>query len=136
MTLPKKGSRLIAVSDVAYRWRVRHKPTYCQANGWTPMTFAVELAEKPASVLLVALPYARPDNWLGGQSVSIRPSLVAQCIRKTIREGWTPNQPGPAHRLDLTRDPRPTACPRHPAPSGPGPQGRQARGPEAARQPD
>ncbi|MFC0864946.1 hypothetical protein ACFHYQ_21875 [Sphaerimonospora cavernae] len=105
MTLPKKGSRLVTVSDVAYRWRVRHKPTYCQGNGWTPMAFAVELAEKPASVLLVTLPYSRPDNWLGGQSVSIRPSLVAQCILKAISEGWTPNLPGPVHRLDLARDP-------------------------------
>ncbi|WP_182908124.1 hypothetical protein [Microbispora sp. H13382] len=50
MSLPKKGSRVITVSDVAYRWRVRHKPTYCQGNGWTPMTFAVELAEKPGNV--------------------------------------------------------------------------------------
>ncbi|WP_204017919.1 DUF5677 domain-containing protein [Sphaerimonospora thailandensis] len=69
------------------------------------MTFAVELAEKPGSVLLVTLPYARPDNWLLEQSMSVRPALVAQCIRKAISEGWTPNLPGPAHRLDLIRRP-------------------------------
>lgn len=44
------------------------------------MTFAVELTEKPGSVLLVALPYARPDNWLLEESTSVRPALVVQCI--------------------------------------------------------
>jgi hypothetical protein len=93
VALPKKGSRLITVSETVYRWRVRHKPTYCQGNGWTPMTFAIELAEKPGNALLVTLPYARPDNWLCEQWTSIRPALV-----------WTPHLPGSAHRLELTHD--------------------------------
>ncbi|WP_433353304.1 hypothetical protein ACQP25_08245 [Microtetraspora malaysiensis] len=92
------------MSDVAYRWRVRHKPTYDQGNGWSPMTFAVELAEKPGNVLLVTLPYARPDNWLLEQSMSVRPALVAQCIRRAISEGWASHRTGSAHRLELTRD--------------------------------
>ncbi|WP_245646847.1 hypothetical protein [Microtetraspora niveoalba] len=92
------------MSDVPYRWRVRHKPTYCQGNGWTPMTFAVELAEKPGNVLLVTLPYARPDNWLLERSVSVRPALVARCVRRAINEGWAPHAPGSAHRLELARD--------------------------------
>ncbi|WP_067129474.1 hypothetical protein [Microtetraspora malaysiensis] len=104
MTLPKKGSRPITVSDVAYRWRVRNKPTYCQGNGWTRMTFAVELAEKPGSVLLVTLPHARPDNWILEQSASVRPALVAQCIRRATNEGWAPHHFGSAHRVELTRE--------------------------------
>ncbi|GII34363.1 hypothetical protein Pmi06nite_78050 [Planotetraspora mira] len=104
MTLPKKGSRLITVSDTTYRWRVRHKPTYCEGVGWSHMTFAVELAERPHNVLLVTLPYARPDNWVLEQSMSVRPALVADCICRAINEGWTPHRPGYAHQLELTRD--------------------------------
>lgn len=36
MAIPKKGSRLIAVDEVQYRWRVRGKPTYCQEMNWSP----------------------------------------------------------------------------------------------------
>ena len=53
MTLMKKGSRLIVVDDVTYRWRVRGKPTYCQGLGWSPLTYAVELAADPGTTLVV-----------------------------------------------------------------------------------
>lgn len=32
VAIPKKGSRLISVDGTAYRWRIRHKPTYSQGN--------------------------------------------------------------------------------------------------------
>ncbi|GAA3312820.1 hypothetical protein GCM10020219_023530 [Nonomuraea dietziae] len=50
------------MDGTTFRWRVRRKPTYCLANSWGPLTFAVELAEAPAPVLLVSLPYPRPDG--------------------------------------------------------------------------
>ncbi|TMR88031.1 hypothetical protein EJK15_68485 [Nonomuraea basaltis] len=49
MAIPKKGSRHITVDGAVLRWRVRRKPTYCQGNGWGPMTFAVELADRKVS---------------------------------------------------------------------------------------
>ncbi|GAA4570861.1 hypothetical protein GCM10023193_58340 [Planotetraspora kaengkrachanensis] len=100
MTLPKKGSRLITVSDTTYRWRVRHKPTYCEGVGWSPLTFAVELAEGPYNVLLVTLPYARPDNWVLEQSM-LRDRgdgvthLVAQAVSPVAGpRGRTSSEPG------------------------------------------
>jgi hypothetical protein len=48
MTLVKKGCRRIVVDGVAFRWSVRHRPTYCQANGWSPLTFVVEQARAGA----------------------------------------------------------------------------------------
>ncbi|GAA3653812.1 hypothetical protein GCM10022224_016050 [Nonomuraea antimicrobica] len=42
MATSKKGSRLITVDGTAFRWRVRRKPTYCQANSSGPLTFAVD----------------------------------------------------------------------------------------------
>lgn len=54
MAIPKKGSRLVTVDGTVYRRRVRHKPTYCQGNGWTSLRFAAERAERPAFTLMVA----------------------------------------------------------------------------------
>ncbi|MFI6181683.1 hypothetical protein ACIA8R_39575 [Nonomuraea sp. NPDC051191] len=82
MAIPKKGSRLITVDGTVFRWRVRHKPTYDEGMAWSPLSFAVERAEEPGAVLMVSLPYARPDNWLGERAIAIRPALVVGCIRR------------------------------------------------------
>ncbi|WP_283138518.1 hypothetical protein [Rhizohabitans arisaemae] len=103
MAMPRKGSRLIMVDEVVFRWRVRHKPTYSQGNGWVPLTFAVEHATSPGAVLMVTFPCARPDNWLGLPSVGIRPNLVAAYVRWALDEGWVPAHVGPAFSLTLTR---------------------------------
>jgi hypothetical protein len=100
MAMPKKGSRPIAVDGTVYRWQVRHKPTYSQA----PLTFAVERAEDPVSVLVVTLPCARPDNWLGERTIAIRPVLVSGCIRRAIEQGWDSGQTGSGFTLTITED--------------------------------
>ncbi len=56
MAIPKKGSRLITIDDMTFRWRVRRKPTCRQGNSWGPMTFVVELPGVSGRVLLVSLP--------------------------------------------------------------------------------
>lgn len=104
MSIPKKGSRLIAVDGVIYRWRIRRKPTYCQANSWAPLTFAVEPADEPGSVLLVSLPCSRPDAWLGERAMAIRPALVSATIRRALKCGWDPHQIGNAFIFSLTED--------------------------------
>ncbi|MER6574522.1 hypothetical protein [Nonomuraea sp. NPDC001023] len=102
MAIPKKGSRLITVDGTAFRWRIRHKPTYCQGNSWGPMTFAVEVAGASGRVLLVSLPCSRPDAWWGEQTMAIRPALVTATIRTALTHGWDPRQAGNAHELALT----------------------------------
>ncbi|MEU6430197.1 hypothetical protein ABZ860_30265 [Microbispora sp. NPDC046973] len=104
MAIPRKGSRPITVDGVVYRWRIRRKPTYHQGNGWSPLTFAVQPAEEPWRVLLVSLPFLRPDAWLGERTMSVRPALVAAVIRLALRRGWDPHQAGPAFDLDVTED--------------------------------
>ncbi|MFE0146234.1 hypothetical protein ACFWY5_03785 [Nonomuraea sp. NPDC059007] len=104
MAIPKKGSRLITVDGVVYRWRIRHKPTYDQGNGWSPMTFAVQLADAPAQVLVVSLPFHRPDSWLGEETATVRPALVAAVVARALHAGWRPDQNGSHVRLDLSRD--------------------------------
>ncbi|GAA3440762.1 hypothetical protein [Planomonospora venezuelensis] len=102
--IPKKGSRLITVDGDAYRWRIRRKPTYCQGNGWGPLTFSVEAAGRPGRVLLVALPFARPDAWLGERTTTVRPALVAAIIRTALERGWDPQRAGSTFTLDLSED--------------------------------
>ncbi|GAA3709677.1 hypothetical protein GCM10022224_089000 [Nonomuraea antimicrobica] len=102
MAIPKKGARPITVDGTGYRWRIRHKPTHCQGNGWGPMTFAVERAEAPGRVLLVSLPYSRPDAWLGERTTAVRPALVAATIRRARTGGWDPSRAGNAFELTLT----------------------------------
>ncbi|MGS2640880.1 hypothetical protein [Streptosporangium sp. G12] len=102
MTIPKKGSRLISVDGIAYRWRIRHKPTYCQANSWGPLTYAVEPAEGRGRVLLVELPCSRPDAWYGERTMTVRPALVAATIRRALDRGWDPSQAGSAFTINLT----------------------------------
>ncbi|WP_063842747.1 hypothetical protein [Sphaerimonospora mesophila] len=104
MAMPKKGSRLITVDGTVFRWRVRHKPTYSQGNSWSPLGFAVERADKPGSVLVVSLPCARPDNWLGERTIAIRPILVNGCIRRAVEHGWDSARPGAAFTLNVTED--------------------------------
>ncbi|MED7926262.1 hypothetical protein SMD20_18545 [Nonomuraea sp. LP-02] len=104
MAIPKKASRLITVDGTVFRWRVRHKPTYDEGMAWSPLSFAVERAEEPGAVLMVSLPYARPDNWLGERAIAIRPALVVGCIRRAVEQGWNSGQPGAGFALTVTKD--------------------------------
>ncbi|MET9068927.1 hypothetical protein ACWDR1_33020 [Streptosporangium sandarakinum] len=104
MAMPKKGSRLITVADVVFRWRIRRRPTYCEGNGWTPLSFSVEHAARPAGVLKVTLPCARPDNSLGERAIAVRPALVGSTIRRALDRGWAPDRKGRHFSLDITED--------------------------------
>jgi hypothetical protein len=48
------GVQSITVDGLVFRWLVRHRPTYCQALGWSPLTFVAELADESAARLVVA----------------------------------------------------------------------------------
>jgi hypothetical protein len=102
MAIPKKGSRVITVDGVAYRWRIRRKPTYLQGLTHGALTFAVDLAQDPGSILVVTTDSVRPDNWVVLPGRAVRPVEVADTIRAALRQGWRPGQPGPAMRLGTT----------------------------------
>src|SRR5262245_18863619 len=103
---PRRGSRRITVDGATYRWQVRRKPTYCQAMGFTPLSFSVELAvDEARTVLVVETEALRPDSVLGAsvrspaQKVAaaadtVAPASVAHCIRDAIASGWNPAQAG------------------------------------------
>jgi hypothetical protein len=104
VAMPKKGSRLITVDGAVFRWRVGHKPSFSPDKSASPLTFAVEQADNPGSVLVVSLPCARPDNWQGERTITIRPVLVAGCIRRALAQGWRSGQPGSTFQVSVAED--------------------------------
>ncbi|MGI5401535.1 hypothetical protein ACQEVG_19250 [Streptomyces sp. CA-135486] len=102
MALNKKGSRRITVDGIAYRWRIRRKPTYTQQLCWTPLTYAVELADTlcPATTLVVTTGQPHPGNWLGVEAEPLRPAHVAASIREARTQGWKPAEAGSPFLLD------------------------------------
>lgn len=102
MALTKKGSRLITINGVAYRWRVRSRPTYMQALCDRPLTVAVEQVDRKGNVLLVTMPQDHPSNWMGRPAVPVLPSTVAVIVRKALAGGWQPTRPGPAFHTDAS----------------------------------
>jgi hypothetical protein len=103
MAIPKKGSRSINVDGRDFLWRVRSKPTYCQGNGWTPMTVAVVLAGPyGANALMITASFSRPDAWIPAPAtVPVTPAMVARSITQALRDGWNPAQPGSAFEIAL-----------------------------------
>ncbi len=98
MAIARKDSRRIVVDDATYRWKVRRRPTYNQGLA-SPILFVVELAAQPAGRLCVALPAARPDNWLRVGSTVVTPALVACHVRAARAAGWEPDRRGPAFKV-------------------------------------
>lgn len=101
MAIPRKGSRLITVDGTGYRWSVRPRPSYSQALGWEPLTFAVELADAPGQVLSVRTALPRPDNWLGLRSEPVTPRMVERTIRAARIAGWQPHRSSTAFTFDF-----------------------------------
>ncbi|QIP82779.1 hypothetical protein GLX30_00280 [Streptomyces sp. Tu 2975] len=103
MALARKGSRRITVDGAAYRWRLRGRPTYDQGMVWSPLTYAVEIADGPGTTLVVTTDQPHPGNWLGRTAAPLLPSHVADSIRTARADGWTPGGPGSPFRLDRSQ---------------------------------
>jgi hypothetical protein len=100
MALARKGSRRIVVDGTVYRWRVRHKPSYCQGLAWTPLSYAVEQADSTGAVLVVRTSQPHPSNWINAPAAPVRPADVASSIRTALANGWSPTCPGKPFVVD------------------------------------
>jgi len=109
MAIRKVGSRRIVVDGVAYLWRVRRRPTYCQGNAWGRLSVCVQSAEQPGAVLIADLDRPRPDNWLGRPSSALCPSEVAGLVRRALAAGWRPKSAGPQFVLSSAGDASPAS---------------------------
>jgi hypothetical protein len=94
----KSGSRLLVVDGIAYRWRIRKRATNLQADyGSGTLHVAVQLAEKPGSVLVLYTDHLHPKGH--NTEYPIRPSDVAAWIRQAVQADWKAECPGPQFEL-------------------------------------
>ncbi|WP_399927510.1 hypothetical protein [Streptomyces kanamyceticus] len=100
MALVRKGARRIVVDGTPYRWRLRRRPTYLQGVAWSPCTYAVEHADTPGTTLVVTTNHPHPSNWLGQEAQPVRPSDVADAIKRALHAGWHPTTPGRPFHVD------------------------------------
>ena len=96
MATRKTGSRRLVVDGVVYRWRIRKRATYGQSDyGCGKLDVAVQLAEKPGSVLVLFTDRPHPADWATKQVIPVRPSDVAMWVQEALAAGWMPSKPGP-----------------------------------------
>ncbi|MEV7928158.1 MULTISPECIES: hypothetical protein [unclassified Kitasatospora] len=88
MTLRKKGSRLITIDEVVYRWRVHGGVRCCIACAWGRSGFAVQRVDQMGPVLLAAT-----------SAFPVVPSIVEAGVRTALDQGWQSTGAGPAFRL-------------------------------------
>ena len=103
VALSRRGSRRIEVDGVAYRWRLRTRPTDGQRLGHTPLIVAIAAEVGPGPALIVRHFHAHPGNTIGRRAEAVTPREVVAMIREGIREGWQPSRPGRAVELELRR---------------------------------
>lgn len=88
MTLPKKGSRLISVDGVSYRWLVTGNDMVIDV--------IVEQDEANGQKLKSQFKYHdhAPDGSSTAQRRTISPETIHQLISQAIKQGWQPGTPG------------------------------------------
>jgi hypothetical protein len=100
MALAKKGSSLITIEDVSYRWVVSANDGF--------MLLVVESADQNGQQLKACFHYhdiSEPEHAgvsrIVGQRRSITPRVVREIILTGLTHGWLPSQRGlPAFDLD------------------------------------
>lgn len=107
MAILGKGSRKIEVAGHELLWRIRRKPTYSQANAWSPMTIAVASASGRGSKLILQLDVTRPDAWMLPSAVSVTPADVARFVSAALADGWQPVVDGSSVVRKVTLTPSP-----------------------------
>ena len=121
MALAVKGSRLITINGILYRWRLRRKPSYNQECFNAPLTFAVELVGSSGSILAVAIPdVSHPGSLIARSSLIVRPALVAAVIQAALSRGWQPAAPGAPFRLNMASGDLPADVKTEMIPGNPG----------------
>jgi hypothetical protein len=104
MTIPRTGSRQVVVDGVAYRWRVRSRPTYDQALAQSGLTVAIQISDGSGRALHLRIPAARVDNWLHAPGYVVMPRDIERWIRFAISQGWVPTANGPPLSVQVPAD--------------------------------
>jgi len=102
MAIPKKGSRKIVVDGIAYRWRIRWKPSISTQDCFSAgLTAAVELYDEPRGVLMICFTHSSYKHYPSMQIEPVTPTHVKTAIETAIEKGWIPADKG---SFDLLQD--------------------------------
>lgn len=102
MAIAKKGSRIIVIDGVRYRWRVSPDDGF--------MDLVAEHASAPGQRLSVQIDYEDERRPIGKgafatkQGRSIDPGTVHVVILSAIAQGWDPESRGPPLRFRFQGD--------------------------------
>lgn len=100
MTIPRKGSRKIVVDGVKYRWLIRRKATYSQADyGDGKIHVAIESDDKNGTILLIETDRPHPADCATDEVIPVKPSDVASWIKAAIGKGWNPKKSSATFRI-------------------------------------
>lgn len=100
MGIPRKGSRKITTEGEEYRWLVRRKATYSQADyGSGKIQVAIEHAKERGATLHVETGRPHPKDWSTVKVVPVTPADISLWIAKAIQKGWDPKNAGPTYRI-------------------------------------
>ena len=102
MSMGKRGSRLITVDGVLYRWSVRRSAQFEAPGPTSTLTVIVESTADLRHPLKVVVPPLPTDDWLHGPGHVVMPKQVAAWIRRACVEGWQSNHRGGVHHLRVT----------------------------------
>jgi hypothetical protein len=88
MTIPRKGSRLITVHAMHYRWMVTGNDMV--------INVIVEKEGAKGQKLRVDFDYPNlsPHGSMMAQKRNVTPGVVIQCILYALQEGWEPDVKG------------------------------------------
>ncbi len=91
MAIPKKGTRKIIVDNIVYRWLIRRKATYGQADyGNGKIHVAIELEQNPGTTLFIITDRGHPKDYNTITVVPVTPSDISNWIKQALALDWKP----------------------------------------------
>jgi hypothetical protein len=107
MGLIKKGSRLITIDEITYRWRYPPKPNYNHQDGYPCVAIAIQKLNSNGSILAVYFDRYHLSGAYDSRSglrKPVIPAEIAFCIREAIRLSWQSDTSGKQFLLDAKEE--------------------------------
>jgi hypothetical protein len=95
MAIAKKGSRIICVDGVKYRWLIQRKPSdsqYCYPQLHSGLDVAIECIDWPETTLVLWTDRQHPLHLISEKPIV--PADIANWIRQSLELGWKPELKG------------------------------------------
>ena len=102
MAIPKKGTRIITIDDVNYRWLIRRKATYGQTDyGIGRIHVAIEHAENPGTKLHIYTDKGHAHDYATKTVSPVTPGDISKWIKGALSLEWSPEIKGPQFSVSI-----------------------------------